>query len=72
MTLQPLLHESAISNAPTSYSGPAAGHGHAPQFVIVVSGELSIAGTSSAGPTDCGRHPTSTTPMRPCVDRTGT
>ena len=51
MTLDPLLYESAISNAPTSYSGPAAGHGHAPQFVIVVSGELLIAGTSSAGPT---------------------
>ena len=51
MTLQPLLHESAISKAGTSFSGRSAWRGHAPQFVIVVSGDLSTAGTSSAAPT---------------------
>ena len=51
MTLQSLLHESAVSNAGTSFSGPAAGRGDRPRFVIAVSGALSIAGTSSAGPT---------------------
>ena len=51
MTLQPLLHESGVSNTGTSFSGPAAARGDRPRFVIAVSGALSTAGTSSAGPT---------------------
>ncbi len=50
MTLQPLPLESAVDKAATSFSGSTVGRGHTPQFVIVVSGALSIAGTSSAGP----------------------
>ena len=51
MTLQSALHESAVREGTTSSSGPAGGRDHAPQYVIVVSGGLLTAGTSSAGPT---------------------
>ena len=51
MTLQPALYESAARRGTTSLSRPAGGRDHAPQYVIVVSGGLSIVGTSSAGPT---------------------
>lgn len=47
--LQPLL-ESGVGDPATSSCGPATRRGHAPQLVIMVSGALSVPGTSSAGP----------------------
>lgn len=50
MSLQPLLHEPAVSKGTTSFSGLSGPR--APAFsMIVVSGALSIPGTSSAEPT---------------------
>ena len=57
MTLHPLLHESAVSKGTTSFSGLADVRGRTPQSVIVVSGALLIAGTSSAGPTTLWEAP---------------
>ena len=51
MRLRPALQESAVRGGTTSLSRTERGRDHAPRFVIVASGALAIAGTSSARPT---------------------
>ena len=51
MTLESLLRESAVSDGTTSLSGLTGLRDHSRLSVIMVSGALSIAGTSSAEPT---------------------
>ncbi len=51
MTLESLLRESAVGDGTTSFSGRAGIRDRASLSVIMVSGALSIAGTSSAEPT---------------------
>ena len=57
MSLQPLLHEPAVSRGTTSFSGIPALRDRASFSVIVVSGALSISGTSSAEPTKVWEAP---------------
>ena len=51
MTLESLLRESAVSDGTTSFAGRAGIRDRTSLSVIMVSGALSIAGTSSAEPT---------------------
>ena len=51
MTLESLLRESAVSDGTTSFTGRARMRDRSSLSVIMVSGALSIAGTSSAEPT---------------------
>ena len=57
MTLQPLLHDPEVGQGTTSLSGLADIRGRTMESVIVVSGALSTAGTSSAGPTTIWEAP---------------
>lgn len=57
MTLQPLLHDLEVGQGTTSLSGLADIRGRTMESVIVVSGALSTAGTSSAGPTTIWEAP---------------
>ena len=51
MSLESLLRDSPVSEGTTSFAGRAGVRDRASLSVIMVSGALSIAGTSSAGPT---------------------
>ena len=57
MTLESLLRESAVSDGTTSSAGRAGIRDRPSLSVIMVSGALSIAGTSSAEPTAIWGHP---------------
>lgn len=57
MTLESLLRESAVSDGTTSFSGRAGNRDRASLSVLMVSGALSVAGTSSAEPTTIWGEP---------------
>jgi len=57
MSLESLLHEPAVSEGTTSFSGLSGLRDRASVSVIVVSGALSICGTSSAEPTKVWEAP---------------
>ena len=57
MSLGALLHEPAVSEGTTSLSGPSGLRDRARVRVIVVSGPLSLSGTSSAEPTKVWEAP---------------
>ena len=57
MTLESLLRESVVSDGTTSFSGRASIRDRASLSVLMVSGALSVAGTSSAEPTTIWGEP---------------
>lgn len=76
MNLESLLGESAVSDGTTSFAGRAGIRDRTPLSVIMVSGTLSVAGTSSAEPTTIWGapyiHESGTTASGPSCDAVAT